>query len=75
VGREYCQTCESLKELYRLKLNQFLLAARSVSAWPNHGRTAREEELQALKDESLEALRRLLQHMKICYGVLYDEVA
>jgi hypothetical protein len=75
VGREYCQTCESLKEFYWLKVNQFLLATRSASAWPPPLHTAGEEELIQLKDESLDALRELMRHAKVCYGLATEEAA
>ena len=75
VGREYCSTCDQLKELYWLKLNQFMLAARSVSAWPPPYHVAGDEELQVLKEESLDALRALMRHAKACYGLTNDEAA
>jgi hypothetical protein len=75
VGRESCQTCESLKEFYWLKLNQFLMAARSSSARPRLRPVADEEELLTLKDESLDALRHLMRHAKACYGLATDEAA
>jgi hypothetical protein len=34
-----------------------------------------ENELQELKEESLSALRALLQHVKACYGLAHDEAA
>ncbi len=75
MGREYCETCESLKEFYWLKMNQFLLAARSASAWPTAGYEAADERVQQLKDESLQALRELMRHAKACYGLATDEAA
>jgi hypothetical protein len=75
VGRVNCSTCESLKEFYWLKLNQFLLAARSRSTWPSARHVAGDDELQQLKDESLDALRQLMRHAKACYGLVADEAA
>lgn len=75
MGRDSCRTCELLKEFYRLKLNQFLLAARSNSAWQHRGRTAHDDEIEALKQESLEALSALMRHAKACYGLVSDEAA
>jgi hypothetical protein len=75
MGREYCRTCEALKEFYWLKLNQFLLAARSNSAWLPRRHRARDEEAQALKEESLMALRELMRHAKVCYGLVHEEAA
>lgn len=74
MGRDHCSTCESLKEFYWLKLNQFQLAARSASAWPPREAVG-DEELQRLKDESLDALRELMRHAKACYGLVLDHVA
>ncbi len=73
--RGYCRTCEALKEFYWLKVNQFLLAVRSSSAWPQRRRRLDDEELQALKDESLAAFRELMRHAKACYGLVRDEAA
>lgn len=72
MGRTTCRTCELLKEFYRLKLNQFLFAARSTSAWHRHSNSVQEDEVQVLKQESLEALTALIRHAKECYG-LVDE--
>lgn len=74
MGREYCETCETLKELYRLKLNQFLLAARSASATPPGPRVG-EDELLVLKDETLAALRGFLQHANACFGLAQQDEA
>lgn len=75
MGRDSCRTCELLKEFYRLKLNQFVLAARSASAWQHHGRAAHDDDIQVLKQESLEALSALIRHAKACYGLVSDEAA
>ena len=74
MGREHCHTCELLKQYYRLKLNQFLLAARSSTGF-YHGDDTQEDELGRLKDESLEALTELMRHAKLCYGLVTDEAA
>ncbi len=75
MGREYCRTCEALKEFYWLKLNRFVLAARSSSAWGPRRYRMGDDELQAIKDESLVALRELMRHAKACYGLVRDEAA
>ena len=75
MGRRYCRRCEALKEFYWLKVNQFLLAARSNTAWPHRRRRLDDHELQALKDESLAAFRELMRHAKVCYGLVQDEAA
>jgi len=75
MGREYCRTCEALKEFYWLKLNRFLLAARSSSGWGQRRYRVGDDELQAIKDESLVALRELMRHAKACYGLARDEAA
>lgn len=65
-----CYECEVLKEFYWLKVNQFLLASRSLSAPRLSGRrAATEEELQTLKDEAMGALSALISHWKTCYGL------
>jgi hypothetical protein len=75
VGRAYCSTCEALKEFYWLKLNRFLLAARSASAWGAHRYRTDEDALQVSKEESLAALRTLIRHATACYGLAEDEAA
>lgn len=71
-----CSECELLKQFYWLKVNQFLLAARSLSAPRLHGRRdASNEELQALKDEAMGALSALISHWKTCYGLADDQAA
>lgn len=75
MGRRSCRTCEALKELYWLRVNQFLLAVRSSSAWPQRRRRPGDEELQGLQDESLAAFRELMRHAKVCYGLVRDEAA
>jgi hypothetical protein len=75
MGREYCRTCEALREFYWLKLNQFLLAVRSSPRWAPRRRRLEDDELQAIKDESLVALRELMRHAKACHGLARDEAA
>jgi hypothetical protein len=75
MGRRYCRTCEALKELYWLKLNQFLLAARGN---PSRGRVryrVEDDDLQTMKEESLVALRELMRHAKACYGLAQEQAA
>ena len=55
MGRN-CHTCEVLRELYWLKLSQFLLSMRSSRT---RQAQVREEDLIFLKDETLSALRTL----------------
>jgi hypothetical protein len=75
MGREYCRTCEALKEFYWLKLNQFLLAVRSSPRWAPRRQRLEDDELQAIKDESLMALRELMRHAKARHGLARDEAA
>jgi hypothetical protein len=70
-----CYECEVLKELYWLKVNQFLLATRSLGGPRLHGRRAREDEVWALKDEALGALSALISHWKRCYGLSEERAA
>jgi hypothetical protein len=71
MGRN-CHTCEVLRELYWLKLSQFILSMRSSRT---RQAQVREEDLIVLKDETLSALRTLLRHAKCCYGLVQDEAA
>jgi hypothetical protein len=68
MDRQECRTCEMLKEYYALKFNQFVLAGRFNPA-SGLGQGTDQEQLIALKDEALEALTALMQHVKACYGL------
>jgi hypothetical protein len=65
----HCYECEVLKEFYWLKVNQFLLATRPASAQGPGGGSFTDEEMQALKDDAMEALSALISHWKSCYGL------
>lgn len=73
--RRYCQTCEVLKELYRLKTSHFLMAAKSRGSFSKSRRPAREEDLNRLKEEALCTLRELIRHRTSCYGLTSDQAA
>jgi hypothetical protein len=65
-----------LKEFYWLKLNQFLLAARSASASLSRiENLPGEDQVEKSKEDALEALNALLHHAKACYGLANDEAA
>ncbi len=70
-----CYECEVLKEFYWLKVNQFLLAARSINGPRLHGRHVTEDEVRALKDEAIGALSALIGHWKGCYGLSEERAA
>lgn len=74
MGQEYCYECDVLKELYWLKVNRFLVAVKSIPVSPfEEGERVSDEEIQALKEESLRALTTLIAHWKACYGMIEDE--
>ena len=75
MGQDPCQTCESLKELYRLKLNHSLLAARSSSSWSRNGFAGWDNDVLVLKEEALGALRTLMRHATECQGINRKEAA
>ena len=73
MTRHVCHTCDDLKEIYWLKASQFVLAVRSARP-PVAGRK-NEDELQALKNGAMDALRTLLRHINSCYGFTLDGAA
>lgn len=73
--RHSCYECEVLKELYWLKVNQFLLALQSRSAHRAPARRTSEEDVRVLKDEAMGALSALIRHWKVCYGMAEDRAA
>lgn len=75
MDRESCPTCEVLKELYRLKMNHFLVAVRSRNLCNKPRRPVSDEEVDRLKEEALRTLRVLMQHLKSCYGLTQDLAA
>ena len=75
MDRECCQTCEVLKELYRLKINHFLIALKSRDPWNHVPPPASDEDLNRLKEEALGTLRALMQHLKSCYELTRDKAA
>lgn len=74
MTRHFCHTCEMLKEIYWLKASRFVLAARSAESRAT-GRKLNEDELKALKDDALDALRTLLRHVNSCYGFTLENAA
>lgn len=75
MDRESCHTCEVLKELYRLKMNHFLIAAKSRTLSNKARLAASDDEADRLKEEALRTLRVLMQHLKSCYGLAHDLAA
>ncbi|HKF48578.1 MAG TPA: hypothetical protein VKB38_14565 [Terracidiphilus sp.] len=75
MDRESCHTCEVLKELYRLKMNHFLVAAKSRNVSNRPRTAASDDEVNRLKEEALRTLRVLMQHLKSCYGLAHDLAA
>lgn len=75
MTRHSCPTCEALKEIYWLKASRFVVAVRAASQAPAAGRPACEEDIQALNDDAMEALRTLLRHINACYGFMLETAA
>lgn len=68
-----CHTCDVLKEIYWLRVTRFILAGRSTRA--SAGRGFSELEVQALKDQSIDALRTLLRHRNSCHDLTVENAA
>ena len=66
MEREYCQTCSMLEDFYRIKLNRFLLAARSSSTWSRKDLEGWDRDVVELKQEVLIAGRCWVQHSRRC---------
>ena len=61
-----------LEDFYRIKLNRFLLAARSSLTWSRDSALdGWDREVLEAKDEALNALRCLQQHSAKCQRVSY----
>jgi hypothetical protein len=76
MEREYCQTCSMLHDFYQIKLNSFLLAARSSSSWSRDSLVGWDPGVLERKEEALVALRCLMRHTGKCPRVSYHaEVA
>lgn len=74
MSRHACHTCDVLKEIYWLKAGRFVVAARSASALTGR-RKPSEEELHALREDAMGALRTFLRHVNSCYGFSMDNAA
>ena len=74
MNRHVCHTCDVLKEIYWLKAGQFVLAARGLRPFAA-GRRVNDDELKALKDDAMDALRTLLRHVNSCYGFARENAA
>ena len=71
MKREYCHTCVMLEDFYRIKLDRFLLAARTSTTWSQTDLLHWDREVLDLKQESLQALRCLQRHVTGCQRVTY----
>lgn len=69
MPRHFCHTCEVLKEIYWLKASRFAYAVRAA------GRSTGEDDIQAFKDDAMQALRTLLRHINACYGFTLEKAA
>jgi hypothetical protein len=61
--------------LYRLKLNDFLVAARSLNAGSRNGLAGWDKGVLELKDEALVALRSLIRHAAECHVMNHHKEA
>jgi hypothetical protein len=75
VGRDNCHTCLLLEEYYRLKVNDYVLAAAAAPWSPLVGPIPISDDLCRAKSLTLEAARALLKHWKICEECRRSEVA
>ena len=74
MSRHACHTCDVLKEIYGLKAGRFVVAARSSPSLAG-GRKPNQEELKALREDAMGALRTFLRHVNSCYGFSVDNAA
>lgn len=74
MSRHACHTCDVLKEIYWLKAGRFIVAARSASPVAG-GRKSNQDELKALREDAMGALRTFLRHVNSCYGFTLDKAA
>ena len=75
MEREYCQRCAMLEDYYRIKLHQFVQAARSSSTWSSKSLEAWDREVVELKEEVLFAGRCWMQHASRCPRISYPAKA
>src|SRR5258708_39887805 len=66
VGRDNCQTCLLLEEYYRLKVNDYVLAAAAAPWSPLVGPIPISDDLCRARSLTLRTARPLLKHLKTC---------
>lgn len=66
MGRCSCHECGVFEEYYRLKLNVYLLGAKTARPSRQADLIWVRRHLERLHGEALEALRALLSHWKAC---------
>jgi hypothetical protein len=75
VGRDNCHTCLVLEEYYRLKVNDYVLAAAAAPWSPLIGPVPISDDLCRAGSLTLEAARALLKHWKTCEECRRSKVA
>jgi hypothetical protein len=75
VGRDNCHTCLLLEEYYRLKVNDYVLAAAAAPWSPLIGPVPISDDLSRARSLTLEAAHALLKHWKTCEECRRSEVA
>jgi hypothetical protein len=66
MDRENCYTCNLLKEFYRSKLRDYVLAARSAQWSPLSDPIPINDELYRSRSKTIAASRALLKHWETC---------
>lgn len=75
MGRDNCHTCLLLEEYYRLKVNDYMLAAAAAPWSPLIGPIPISEDLSHAGSLTLEAAQALLKHWKTCEECRRSKVA
>ena len=75
MGRDNCHTCLVLEEYYRLKVNDYVLAAVAAPWSPLIGPVPVSDESCRARSLTFEAAQALLKHWKSCGERRRAEVA
>jgi hypothetical protein len=75
VGRDNCHACLLLEEYYRLKVNDYVLAAAAAPWSPLIEPVPTSDDLCYARSLTLEAARALLKHWKTCDECRRSKVA
>jgi hypothetical protein len=75
VGHHNCHTCLLLEEYYRLKVNDYVLAAAAAPWSPLIGPVPINDESRRARSLTFEAAQALLKHWKSCEERRHAQVA